>query len=268
MPDESPKWDSSSAPEFVEYYWSLHSSPRKIQKFEVLRDLLLKVYGHDRGTGALKVLDIGCNAGAFSRVWAEKGHRVAGLDINAPLLELARTETGKAGLDIDFRVGSATELPFGDEEFDICCLPELLEHVTEWEPCLTEAARVLKPDGILYLTTTNWLCPKQEEFNLPGYSWYPKFLKRRFEKLAVTTRPEIANHATYPAIHWFSYYGLRRFFQARGITCMDRFDIASIAHSDRKVRAVLWLIRNVPGLRFLAHICSPGTILVGRKRGE
>jgi 2-polyprenyl-6-hydroxyphenyl methylase/3-demethylubiquinone-9 3-methyltransferase len=258
--------NTSSRPEFVEYYASLHTSERKIGRFRNTRDCLLSIHAKGGRDAPLNILDIGCNAGAFSRVWAELGHRVTGLDINAPLLEVARKESAQAGFDIRFHVGSATELPFGNGEFDICCLPELLEHVADWESCLNEAARVVKPGGIVHLSTTNWLCPKQNEYSLPAYSWYPGFLKRHFEKLAVTTHPEYANHATFPAVHWFSYYGLRRFFRQRGFECMDRFDVAARTKSDKKILAVLWLIRHVPGLRLIAHMFSVRTTLVGRKK--
>ena len=87
---------------------------------------------------------------------------------------------------------------------DVALLPELLEHVANWQDCLNEAARIVKPGGLLYLSTTSWLCPMQQEFNLPLYSWYPGFLKRKYERLAVTTRPEIANHCKYPCLLYTS----------------------------------------------------------------
>ena len=49
----------------------------------------------------------------------------------------------------------------------------------------------------MYISTTSKLCPIQEEFNLPWYSWYPAPLKRYFERRAVTDWPAIANYAKY-----------------------------------------------------------------------
>ncbi len=94
-------------------------------------------------------------------------------------------------------------------------LPELLEHVEDWQTCLNEAVRALRPGGALYLSTTNALNPVQDEFELPFYSWYPGFLKRHYERLAVTTRPELVNHAKYPAVHWFTFFGLKPYLRAR-----------------------------------------------------
>ena len=122
--------------------------------------------------------------------------------------------------------------------------PELLEHVSEWEACLDEFARILKPNGILFLSTTNKLCPSQSEFNLPFYSWYPVFAKRYCERLALTSRPQIANYATYPAVNWFSFYSLKKLLLSRGFHSMDRFDIAALTKSGRTARVIISLIRK------------------------
>jgi 2-polyprenyl-6-hydroxyphenyl methylase/3-demethylubiquinone-9 3-methyltransferase len=57
-----------------------------------------------------------------------------------------------------------------NRSMDVCLVPELLEHVREWRECLADFARVLRPGGVLVLTTNNKLCPVQQEFNLPLYS--------------------------------------------------------------------------------------------------
>src|SRR5205807_1840429 len=152
------------------------------------------------------------------------GHKVRALDVNEPLIDLARRRAQGQGLDIAFEVGSATALPWAPASMDVCLLPELLEHVADWQACLREASRILRPGGLLYISTTNVLCPLQEEFNLPAYSWYPTSLKRHCERLAVTTRQSLANHAKYPAVNWFSFYSLRDWLTALDFKCYDRFD--------------------------------------------
>ena len=53
---------------------------------------------------------------------------------------------------------------------------------------------------------------------MPLYSWYPAFIKKWCEHKAVTTHPEWANHARYPAVNWFTYYELRDWLAMRGLT--------------------------------------------------
>jgi 2-polyprenyl-3-methyl-5-hydroxy-6-metoxy-1,4-benzoquinol methylase len=98
-------------------------------------------------------------AGTQCMIRASKGHRVYGIDINEPLIELARKRAQEAGLQVLFSVGSAVRVPWPDQSMHVCLLPELLEHVVEWMACLKETARILRPGGVLFLSTTNKLCP-------------------------------------------------------------------------------------------------------------
>jgi 2-polyprenyl-6-hydroxyphenyl methylase/3-demethylubiquinone-9 3-methyltransferase len=215
----------------------------------------------------ISAADNGCGAGTLSTLLAERGHHIHGLDVNEPLVSLARERAQSRNLDIDYRIGSATELPWETESMDICISPELLEHVPEWSRCLDEFCRILKPGGILYLSTNNVLCPKQQEFNLPLYSWYPAPLKRYYERLAKTTRPQLAGYATYPAVNWFTFYSLRKELRSRGFTSCDRFDIMRTDDKSGPARIALQLVRKIPVLRFIAHVFTPYTVVVAVKNG-
>jgi 2-polyprenyl-6-hydroxyphenyl methylase/3-demethylubiquinone-9 3-methyltransferase len=260
-------WDHTSDRAFYDYYAQASESPETRVRFRSVLDTVTRVAGK-RGAPPLDVADIGCGAGTQCRLWAEAGHRVHGIDVNAPLVQLARERAAAQGLTVRFDVGSATELPWPDASMDVCLLPELLEHVADWKGCLEVAARVLRPGGVLYVSTTNVLCPRQQEYTLPLYSWYPAPLKRHCERLAVTTRPAIANHARYPAVHWFSFYGLRDFLAPLGFSSFDRFDVLDDAAKGRVQRAVVAAIRHVRVLRFLAHVATPWTAVVAVKRSD
>jgi len=256
-------WDTASKPEFFQYYADESLSERTLLRYTGIRDAVLRVIRP--GSKRLRVADIGCGAGTQAYLWAESGHAFHGLDVNQPLIELARQRAREAGVEASFEVGSATALPWDDESMDVCLLPELLEHVAEWETCLDEAARVLVVGGVLYLSTTNKLCPKQGEFELPMYSWYPAPLKRHFERLATTSHPQLVNHATYPAVNWFSFYGLRAFLEKRGFECMDRFDLAALGDHGALQQTALRAVRSIPPLRLLAHVATPYTAVLARK---
>jgi 2-polyprenyl-6-hydroxyphenyl methylase/3-demethylubiquinone-9 3-methyltransferase len=259
-------WDHSSHEEFYHYYEKESLSEKTRHRLSALRDTILRVLkDHATEVPILEVVDIGCGAGMLCTLWAELGHHVHGLDINEPLLGLAKQRAAEAGYDIDFKLGSAVELPWPDRSMDVCLVPELLEHVAEWQACLREFSRILRPGGVLLLTTSNKLCPMQQEFNLPFYSWYPPPLKRYVERLATTTRPDLANFAKYPAVNWFSFYSLRTFLARFGFHCLDRFDIMDLSTKGTLARFAVRIIRTIPICRFLAQMATPGTILLGIK---
>jgi len=251
---------------FLEYYREKSQSAETISRTGAMYDVLCRVRSQlGSTTKNLSVADIGCGPGAQSIFWAAQGHDVHGLDVNAEFIEVAAQRAASNGLSIDFRVGSATQLPWPDESVEICLAPELLEHVSEWRDCLDEFARILKPGGVLYINTSNKLCPIQNEFNLPLYSWYPRPVKKYCEKLAVTTRPQFANYATYPAVNWFSYFELRREFRDRGMDSLDRADLIHIKAESGLRRGVTSAVRALSPLRFLLQLITPYTLIVGVK---
>jgi len=252
---------------FVQYYAEASTSPATAERFRAVYDLVRRVRAQlgyeDR---PLDVADVGCGAGTQCLMWAKDGHNVNGIDINEALVGIAKQRAQASGGKLSFTAGSATALPWADASMDVCLVPELLEHVTDWKSVMNESLRVLRPGGVLYVSTSNYLCPKQMEFDLPMYSWYPAPLKRYFEKRAVTDWPELANHAKYPAVHWFSFYSLRRYLGPRGFNCHDRFDVMDMSGRSTLVRAVVGLIRALPPMRFLGHMATSYTMVLAIRR--
>jgi 2-polyprenyl-6-hydroxyphenyl methylase/3-demethylubiquinone-9 3-methyltransferase len=253
--------DNTNADEFVAHYERESLTPATAARCRETQGSILRTLPPSKQGKTLDIVDIGCGPGSHSLLWAQAGHRVRGLDVSQRLIDLARRRAADRHLDITFVVGTAISLPWEDRSADVCILPELLEHVADWRTCLHEAARVVRPDGVLYLSTTNYLCPVQQEFDLPLYSWYPGPLKRRFERLAVSSRPELVNHATYPAVNWFSFYSLQRELAALGFRSLDRFQTASL-EGGRAKRACLQVLRRSAALRLLAQFATPYTQVI------
>jgi len=250
---------------FVNYYAAQSASEQTRQRFESVRRVTLAMRKELGLTvDGLDVVDIGCGAGAQALMWSQAGHRAQGVDISAPLIDLARQRAGDAGVEARFSVGSADRLPLADASVDIVLVSELLEHLPAWQPCVDEALRILRPGGVIYLSTTSRLCPVQQEFTLPGYSWYPPAIKRRCEKMSVTTHGHWVRHTTFPAVHWFSYYQLRDYLDARGVSSRDRFDVMETGSALR--RAAVGAIRVAAPLRWLGHVMTPYTMVVGHRR--
>ena len=100
------------------------------------------------------ILDIGCATGRASIALAKEGHVVTGIDVADRLIEEARVTAAEQGLTITYQVCDPTTLPFSDEVFDTvlmlktyCYVPKRQNRVA-W---LNEIARVLKPEGSLFL---------------------------------------------------------------------------------------------------------------------
>lgn len=147
------------------------------------------------------------------------------VDVGASQVAHAVKRATERHLNIRYHVASADRLPFHTGSFDILYANSLLEHVEEWERCLTEWIRVLAPGGLLWVETTNVLCPRQGEFRwLPLYSWWPPSWKKLVVRLARGPMPALANYTPCPATHWVSHFQLERFFRARGLVVRDRFD--------------------------------------------
>lgn len=262
--------DHSNHEKFYDYYARESQTPVALRRFRAILETVLREWEQQGAPlRPLDVADIGCGAGTLSLMWAEAGHRVHGLEIGRPLLDLARQRAREQGQDIDFREGSAVALPWDDESMDVCLLPELLEHVPDWRACVRECARVLRAGGVLYLTTTNKLCPMQQEFNLPLYSWYPGFVKRFFERMVVTRWRSLVNYATYPAVNWFTFYDLRRELGELGFDrCLDRFELLRFSRRAPLARFVLACIRAVPLIRWVGHVATPCTKIVAIKNSR
>lgn len=252
--------------EFVEYYAEQSLADSTLERFSVVADTIIRIRGREgRPIHHLVVGDVGCAAGTQSIMWARQGHEVHGVDISTELVELGRKRSQEEGVQVDFEVSDAAQLPWADGSIDVCLVPELLEHVAEWAPCLDEFARVLKPGGTLHLSTTNRLCPVQQEFDLPLYSWYPKSLKKHFEKLSVTTRPELVSHAKFPAVHWFTYYQLRKELSDRGLVSQDRFDAIDMDAKGGLGRAAIKLVRSNAIARWFGQLMTPFSVVFATK---
>lgn len=265
-PESDQQLDTSSDQRFTDYYLKQSEGDEALNRMRRMRDAVRRVLalsGHP--DSELEVLDIGCNAGTLCHAWAELGHRSHGLDINAPLLDAARNRAAEAGFNIDYQLGTATKLPWDDASMDVCMALELLEHVEDWESCVNEMMRVVRPGGAICLTTTNVWCPRQQEFNLPLYSWYPAFLKARYVRLAMTTRPELANYAKFPAFHWFSIGQLKRYAHQRGFSGFDRYDVALTTDKGPAKRIAFGLLKHIKPLRFVANLGAGGTMFFAVK---
>jgi SAM-dependent methyltransferase len=99
------------------------------------------------------VLDAGCGSGYGSAELAKTGASVTGADVSGEAVAYAREHFGKQG--IRFVEAPCESLPFEPESFDLVTAFEVIEHLERWRELLAEANRILKPGGVLLVSTPN-----------------------------------------------------------------------------------------------------------------
>jgi ubiquinone/menaquinone biosynthesis C-methylase UbiE len=98
------------------------------------------------------VLDLGCGNGRNAMFFAKQGFSVAGIDVSAQAIDWASEWSRREGLEVDFRVGDVSSLPFADASFDVVVSHGVLDHVPMQiaVKAAAEVARVLRPKGLFY----------------------------------------------------------------------------------------------------------------------
>lgn len=212
----------------------------------------------------MKVLDLGCGEGRHVHgVHMIEGVDCVGLDIDLPSLEKARD-----GLDYldtlveptsgltSFIKGSAYEVPFPDNSFDVLICSEVLEHLEAYPKVLDEMRRVLKPGGKLCVTVPHaW--PERLCWKLApppnGYPFEPGGHIRIFDDTHL--KYEIVNKGfTFRTKHHAHglhapYWWLKCLFWTR----RDDHPLVKLYHS-----FLVWDIIKKPALtRFLEWVTAP-----------
>lgn len=96
------------------------------------------------------VVDIGCGTGAAARFAVEKvgsSGRVAGVDVNAGMLDVARSLASDPGTVIEWFENTAYQLPFREGEFDVALCAQTLQFLEDRARALAEMHRVLNLGG-------------------------------------------------------------------------------------------------------------------------
>jgi 2-polyprenyl-3-methyl-5-hydroxy-6-metoxy-1,4-benzoquinol methylase len=123
--------------------------------------------GVDRGRDCIKhislsksvsgadVLDFGFGEGGHYVAFAEAGANVVAIDCDGDRIERARALAEDFGVSVDFRVESSFGETIPEKSFDIIICIDGIEHVDSFKRLAMSHARLLRDDGILFLTVPN-----------------------------------------------------------------------------------------------------------------
>lgn len=153
------------------------------------------------------LLDLGCGTGTLTGMLqsARPQARIAALDIDSAVLDIARRKATEAGVvGISFVQGSASMLPFDDATFDCIASSLVIHHLTlenkQW--ALRECQRVMRPGGMLLIA--DFAAPRS------AYAWAVSALVRHLEEVEDNVRgrlPGLIADAGFTGIEALAHFG-------------------------------------------------------------
>lgn len=102
-----------------------------------------------------RVLDIGCGGGILSESLARLGADLVSVDASEKNIAIAKDHAAKSGLEIDYRHTTAEALAEANEQFDIVCCMEVIEHVANVPLFMEMLGKLTRPNGTLFMSTLN-----------------------------------------------------------------------------------------------------------------
>ena len=131
----------------VSFWWEPETSDKShifAREIKVLEKML-------DGEKATDALDIACGKGRVSRMLNQRRLKTSSLDISQEMLDIGY----QRGDIINPHRGDGEDLHFDDESFDVVTCIDALVHFPNYKKAISEAYRVLRPNGIYLGTTSN-----------------------------------------------------------------------------------------------------------------
>lgn len=108
--------------------------------------IIIHIENFSQGHENKKILDIGYGKGDYTYFFGKK-NKTIGIDRQDVVEEKYR--------NFDFQIADATNLPFQNNTFDLVVSFDVIEHIKNDKKMLSEACRVLKKNGRMFLSTPN-----------------------------------------------------------------------------------------------------------------
>jgi 2-polyprenyl-3-methyl-5-hydroxy-6-metoxy-1,4-benzoquinol methylase len=122
-----------------------------LSKRHLLNPVVLRMLGDIRGR---RVLDAGCGTGYFSRILAERGAHVVGVEPTDAMYAFAREREDESGQGIAYvqadlaHPGAEHEATLGAGSFDAVVCNMVLMAIPDWQPAMRTCVRALRPGGL------------------------------------------------------------------------------------------------------------------------
>lgn len=145
-----------------------------------------------------KILDVGCGPGRLVKPLKDGGYNIVGIEYDAALVALGNAWVGDEAIS----QGSAYELPYPNNSFDVIVGHDLLEHLPYPNKAYHEMVRVCKPNGHIYIVSPNRIYPREPHYAIyPFPSLAPKFVGSLYLRL-LGRNPEFFDKDVWPITYW------------------------------------------------------------------
>jgi 2-polyprenyl-6-hydroxyphenyl methylase/3-demethylubiquinone-9 3-methyltransferase len=172
------------------------------------------------------VLDVGCGGGILAESMAARGAKVTGIDLGGANIEVARLHLLESGLEVDYREVAAEQLAADSPaSFDVVTCMEMLEHVPDPASVITACARLVKPGGLVFLSTIN-RNPKAYLYAVVGAEYVLGMLPKGTHDYAKFIRPsELGTWLRAAGLELEDMTGLT-YNPLTGVYALDRDDVS------------------------------------------
>lgn len=190
-----------------------------------------------------KVLELGCGAGYDAYTFIRAGADYTGIDLTPENPERVRVHLAHYGMDPNVLEGDVEQLPFADASFDVVYSNGVLHHTPSPERAFSEAFRVLRREGQLYVSVYNRnsifyaLTLALDEHIIHG-GWRKRSLETRLRMIEQTTSDEL------PLVRVFSAHQLRTAITAAGFVGVETC-VRKLVAEDLPLLPLRWW-RKVP----------------------
>ncbi len=153
-----------------------------------------------------RLLDVGCGDGSLNLLLQGKVRLVVGVDRT---LSACREASAK-GFRVQCADLNARHLPYRDGVFDAVTCLDVIEHVLDPRHLLRELARVLRPRGILVLTTPN----------IRAYGFILTLIRGRFPRTSGDPEGYDGGH-----LHYFTFADVCHLLKEAGFDAIEEFGL-------------------------------------------
>ncbi len=169
-----------------------------------------------------RVLDLGAGMGGFAVAMQRAGYSITAFDYNFAYCEIARTRAKRYDSNLPALVGAGEALPFAQKSFNIVTCWDVLEHVQEPKHLLSEIARVLNDDGIVFMTVINRFALVDPHYHLRFVNYLPRALGEKYIAARQRTKDSaLRDKQKLSEMHYYTYTAFEKFAAHFGFAIQD-----------------------------------------------